>query len=98
MVWRTVAAAAALAVLQQAQAFQVTLKNQCTGSMVLFDASSTETIAEGSSTTRTISPNSGAHVFRYGTGAQATRTFLLRYIYPSAICAHLIDPVVWCSG
>lgn len=77
MVWRGVATVAALMCMRQAQAFQVTLKNQCTDSMVLFDSSSTETIAEGSSITRTIAPDSGAHVYRYGTGAQATRTSLL---------------------
>jgi len=75
MVWRGVAAAAAVLCMQQAQAFQVTLKNQCSGDMTLFDSSTTETIAEGSSTTRTIAADSGAHVYRYGTGAQATCTF-----------------------
>lgn len=54
-------------------AFTVTFKNGCGSNMVLFDASTTETIANGGTTSRTIAASSGAHSYRYGTGGQATR-------------------------
>lgn len=59
--------------LSSADAFTVTFKNGCGSSMVLFDASTSETIANAGSTSRTITAGSGAYSYRYGTGAQATR-------------------------
>ncbi|RLN59522.1 hypothetical protein BBP00_00006443 [Phytophthora kernoviae] len=74
MVWRSsVSAVVAVAVglIAQAQAFEVTLVNSCSESIVVFDSKSTETLSVGGTSTRVVSPG-GAYVFRKGTGSQAT--------------------------
>lgn len=73
----------------QTSAFNVVLTNKCTKPIVLFDSRTTADIAAGTSLTRTIAPNSGAHVFRDSTNAQATRT--------STFHSHSIDCVLWCT-
>ncbi|KAK1934416.1 Thaumatin-like protein [Phytophthora citrophthora] len=74
MVWRSsVSAMVAVAVglIAQAQAFDVTLVNSCSESIVVFDSKSTETLQVGGSSTHTVSPGA-AYVYRKGTGGQAT--------------------------
>ncbi|KAL3664157.1 hypothetical protein V7S43_011038 [Phytophthora oleae] len=74
MVWRSsVSAMVAVAVglIAQAQAFDVTLVNSCSESIVVFDSKSTETIQVGGSSTHTVAPGA-AYVYRKGTGGQAT--------------------------
>ncbi|KAE8988487.1 hypothetical protein PR001_g18492 [Phytophthora rubi] len=74
MVWRSsVSAVVAVAVglFAQAQAFDVTLVNSCSESIVVFDSKTTETLPVGGTSTRTVAPG-GAYVYRKGTGGQAT--------------------------
>ncbi|KAG2988189.1 hypothetical protein PC118_g6872 [Phytophthora cactorum] len=61
----------ALGLFAQAQAFEVTLVNSCSESIDVFDSKTTETLQEGGTSTRTVSPG-GAYVYRKGTGGQAT--------------------------
>ncbi|KAF1781714.1 Thaumatin [Phytophthora cactorum] len=74
MVWRssmTAMLVVALGLFAQAQAFEVTLVNSCSESIDVFDSKTTETLQEGGTSTRTVSPG-GAYVYRKGTGGQAT--------------------------
>ncbi|KAG3161661.1 hypothetical protein PI126_g6362 [Phytophthora idaei] len=51
----------ALGLFAQAQAFEVTLVNSCSESIDVFDSKTTETLQEGGTSTRTVSPG-GAYV------------------------------------
>lgn len=73
----------------QVQAFNVQLVNKCTYTINLFDASTVQDIAPGASLTRTIAPNSGAHVFRHTRNAQATCEFLVLLAHD--ICAACME-------
>lgn len=90
----TVLLLAALAA-HQAQAFNVQLVNKCTYTINMFDASTVQDIAPGASLTRTIAPNSGAHVFRHTRNAQATCEFLdsLEH-YACAACMEVLTDVL----
>lgn len=80
MVWRG-AVVAALALAAQAQAFSVDISNMCDESMTLAHVRpsgvGTQQVAAGATTTVSIDVGSASHVFKWGTGAQATRTFVL---------------------
>ncbi|KAH7462970.1 Thaumatin-like protein [Phytophthora ramorum] len=71
MVWRSSMVAVAVALIAQAQAFEVTLVNSCSESIDVFDSKTTETLQSGGTSTRTVSPGA-AYVYRKGTGGQAT--------------------------
>ncbi|EEY62726.1 uncharacterized protein PITG_14518 [Phytophthora infestans T30-4] len=59
-----------------AQGFNVYVSNKCDESMTLAHLTpngvQTEQVAAGGSTTKSIAPGSASHVFKWGTGAQAT--------------------------
>lgn len=75
-------AAALLALSAHAHAFDVNVLNRCEKDLVLAMVSpsglSTTTLAPGGTTTRSVS--GGSVVFKSGTGAQATRTFLFNVV------------------
>ncbi|GMF51864.1 unnamed protein product [Phytophthora fragariaefolia] len=60
-----------------AQGFNIYVSNMCDESMTLAhvspSGSETEQVAAGGTTTKSISAGSASHVFKWGTGAQATR-------------------------
>lgn len=84
MVWGTfsqsVVAFLAVTLISQTQGFNVQITNRCDKSIDLFDAKTVESISPGGSITRTIAPDTGAHVYRSGTGAQATCTSLILFL------------------
>lgn len=78
MVWRgfTQLALAAAVAMASASAFSVDISNMCDESMTLAHVRpsgvGTQDIAAGGSTTIDIEVGSASHVFKWGTGAQAT--------------------------
>lgn len=81
MVWRSMSSALAAAALLvgSARGFSVDISNMCSEDMTLAHVRpsgvSTQAVAAGATTTVNIDVGSASHVFKWGTGAQATRTF-----------------------